>query len=95
MPARDIPCPPANGVLLRMTACTYVSGAVCLTANNMFSPRLKTADSDDVKIDVAFSFFSDFVDQVPFDTLQNTRNVWGELRGHARTARQQALDAFA
>ena len=71
----------------RMTACTYISGSVCLIANNMFNPRHEQVENDKYLADVCFSFLEGMVDQVPVEPLKKTRNAYEELLRYAHALR--------
>jgi hypothetical protein len=67
-----------------MTACTYISGAVCLTANSLFNPWHRKIDTDDVLITPAFTFLEDMIQQVPLPQLKRLRVSWDELLRNSR-----------
>ncbi|KLO79066.1 transcriptional activator Mut3p [Fusarium fujikuroi] len=67
-----------------MTACTYISAAVCLTANSLFNPWHTKAGTDDQLIDPAFSFLDDIILQAPLPQLKRLRHSWDELLKNSR-----------
>lgn len=69
-----------------MTACTYISGSICLTANNIFYPRQESLENDKFMIDVSFTFLEDMIRQAPFEPLKRIRNIYEELLRHAPAA---------
>ncbi|KAI7758973.1 hypothetical protein LZL87_009968 [Fusarium oxysporum] len=67
-----------------MTACTYISAAVCLTANSLFNPWHTTIETDDQLIAQAFTFLEDIILQAPLPQLKRLRISWDELLKNAR-----------
>jgi hypothetical protein len=67
-----------------MTSCTYISGAVCLTANSLFNPWHTKAETDDQLIDPAFNFLDDMIMQAPLPQLKRIRHSWDELLRNSR-----------
>ncbi|EXK87652.1 hypothetical protein FOQG_08989 [Fusarium oxysporum f. sp. raphani 54005] len=67
-----------------MTACTYISAAVCLTANSLFIPWHTKAETDDQLINPAFSFLDDMILQAPLPQLKRLRHSWDELLRNSR-----------
>ncbi|KAF4968358.1 hypothetical protein FSARC_4304 [Fusarium sarcochroum] len=67
-----------------MTACTYILGSICLTANTIFNPLNPSRETDNYLADLAFTFLEDMIQQVPLESLQRTRDSWDELLRHAR-----------
>jgi hypothetical protein len=67
-----------------MTACTYISAAVCLTANSLFNPWHTKTETDDQLINPAFSFLDDMILQVPLPQLKRLRHSWDELLRNSR-----------
>ncbi|KAF5684561.1 transcriptional activator Mut3p [Fusarium circinatum] len=67
-----------------MTACTYISAAVCLTANILFNPWHTKAEMDDQLINPAFSFLDDMILQAPLPQLKSLRRSWDELLKNSR-----------
>ncbi|KAJ4324094.1 hypothetical protein N0V84_004060 [Fusarium piperis] len=52
-----------------MTACTYISAAVCLVANNLFNPHHDDMEYDECLANISFSFLADMAQQVPLEGL--------------------------
>ena len=74
----------------RMTACTYISGSICLMANTMFDPRHENVEDDRYLAEFCFSFLEGIIDQVPFEPLQRTRNACEELLRYTHAASLQS-----
>lgn len=73
-------------VSYRMTACTYISGSICLIANTMFNPGQQNVEDDKYLADVCFAFLEGIIDQVPFEPLQRTRTAYAELLRYTHAA---------
>jgi hypothetical protein len=72
-----------------MTVCTYISGAVCLTANNIFNPYHEDMEIDNDMIMVSFRFLEDMIREAPSEPLKRLRDSWDELLQHARARSTQ------
>lgn len=63
--------------------CTYISGSICLTANNMFFPRHGEVEHDKYLADMSLSFLDEMVQQVRYEPLKKARDVCKELMRYA------------
>ena len=72
--------------------CTYISGSLCLTANNMFFPRHGGWQYDQYLADVALSFVEEMVQQVSHEPLKKARDVFTELMRYAHAVALQISD---
>ncbi|RSM17119.1 hypothetical protein CDV31_004012 [Fusarium ambrosium] len=70
-----------------MTACTYISAAVCLIANNMFNPRHENIEYDEFLSNISFSFLGDMAQQVPLEGLKRAQESCEALLHQACTVR--------
>lgn len=62
-----------------MTTCTYISGLICLTANNMHNPHHETFDSDKQLVDAALQFVDEIVLETNNENLRKVRDACREL----------------
>lgn len=74
-----------------MTVCTYISGAVCLTANNIFNPWHEDMQIDNDLVMLSFRFLEDMIREAPSEPLQRLRDSWDELLQHARARSAQFM----
>jgi hypothetical protein len=63
----------------RMTGCTYISGAICLIANNMLHPNHNTREQDRALAEFSLPLLEDMIQQDPYEPLKKTRNACVEL----------------
>ncbi|KIL85980.1 hypothetical protein FAVG1_10949 [Fusarium avenaceum] len=77
---------PKDPAFYWMTVCTYISGAVCLTANNIFNPWHEDMQIDNDLIMLSFKFLDDMIRDAPSEPLQRLRDSWEELLQHARAS---------
>jgi hypothetical protein len=72
-----------------MTACTYITGSICLTANHIFAPLHGNKEGDLELTEHAFIFLEDMIQRTSSKPLQHTRDSWNELLQSARAASSQ------
>lgn len=72
-----------------MTACIYISAAVCLIANNMFHPHHSNVETDENLAHSSFCFLGDMIQQAPYELLKKTQEACNELLQQARAVRLQ------
>ncbi|KAG5657679.1 hypothetical protein KAF25_007712 [Fusarium avenaceum] len=82
---------PKDPAFYWMTVCTYISGAVCLTANNIFNPWHEYVQIDDDLIMISFRFLENTIRDAPSEPLQRLRDSWEELLQHARARSAQFM----
>ena len=75
----------------RMTACTFVSGLVCVIANNMCYPLHDSFQEDEALAGQSMLFLEEIVRQNPCEALQQTRDACKELIWYAEASVCQAV----
>ncbi|KAM0268763.1 hypothetical protein ACHAPA_004688 [Fusarium lateritium] len=80
---------PKDPAFFWMTVCTYITGAVCLTANNIFNPWHENTQTDSDLTMLSFRFLENMIREAPLESLQRLRDSWEELLQHARGASVQ------
>lgn len=73
----------------RMTACTYISGVVCLTANNMCQPNHPSIVLDRSLADMALLHVQEMVKQTSHEPLRRIGEACKELVRYDRMAFHQ------
>ncbi|KAJ0413986.1 fungal-specific transcription factor domain-containing protein [Aspergillus carlsbadensis] len=58
-----------------MTGCTYITGAICLIANNMLHPTHNTWEQDQALAGFALPLLEDMIQLDPYEPLKMTRNA--------------------
>jgi hypothetical protein len=66
-----------------MTACTYISGSVCLTANIMFEPSHTRVEHDLSLVNLSISVLEDLIQQTGHQPLKDLRDACEELMCYA------------
>ncbi|KAB5546818.1 hypothetical protein GE09DRAFT_1204699 [Coniochaeta sp. 2T2.1] len=66
-----------------MTACTYVSGSVCLTANTMFEPSHVCVEQDLSLVKLSISLLEELIQQTGHKPLEHLRDACEELLRYA------------
>ncbi|KIW72367.1 hypothetical protein, variant 2 [Phialophora macrospora] len=66
-----------------MTACTYISGSVCLTANIMFEPCHASVEHDLSLVNLSISLLEDLIQQTGHEPLKDLRDACEELLHYA------------
>jgi hypothetical protein len=66
-----------------MTACTYVSASVCLTANIMFEPCHASVEHDLSLVNLSISLLEDLIQQTGRQPLKDLRDACEELLRYA------------
>lgn len=66
-----------------MTACTYISGSVCLTANIMFEPGHASVEQDLSLVNLSISLLGDLIQQTGHKPLKDLRDACEELLRYA------------
>ncbi|KIW38628.1 uncharacterized protein PV06_09580 [Exophiala oligosperma] len=67
-----------------MTACNYVSGSVCLTANIMFKPYHAAVEYDKSLVNLSISLLDDLIHQTGHKPLKDLQGACEELLSYAR-----------
>ncbi|KAL2831003.1 fungal-specific transcription factor domain-containing protein [Aspergillus pseudoustus] len=65
--------------LIWMTGCTYVSGSICLIANNMLHPNHETLEYDQSIAELSLLLLEEMIQQEPYEPLRKVRNACSEL----------------
>ncbi|KAI1624596.1 fungal-specific transcription factor domain-containing protein [Exophiala viscosa] len=66
-----------------MTACTYISGSVCLTANILFEPFHASVEDDLSLVNLSISLLEDLIQQTGHEPLKDLRDACEELLCYA------------
>ncbi|OQV08766.1 Fungal specific transcription factor domain-containing protein [Cladophialophora immunda] len=66
-----------------MTACTYISGSVCLTANIMFEPCHASMEHDLALVNLSIALLEDLIQQTEHQPLKDLRDACEELLRYA------------
>ncbi|CAM1505976.1 Fc.00g116130.m01.CDS01 [Cosmosporella sp. VM-42] len=81
--------PRKDAAFVWMTTCTYISGLICLTANNLHNPHGETVDVDKQLVDTALQFVDEMVLQTNHEQLRRLRDACKELNRHVHVVTQK------
>lgn len=62
-----------------MTGCTYVTGSVCLIANNMLQPNHEVFEHDQYLAELSLLLLDQMIQQDPYEGLKTMRSACKEL----------------